>query len=177
MASDASQPEEPPAEPTLPDASPVVEEPIEVNEPVPVEFEVCEEALEPLAWKPPSVPLVKLKKPLREPPSETKPVTTAAIASAPVSATIESEARPSSCPPPDYPRLARRQGQEGTVRVRIYVNAHGDVERVRLERSSGHRLLDRAALDAARGWWFTPATRNGEPVACEIVQPVVFRLR
>jgi protein TonB len=78
--------------------------------------------------------------------------------------------------PPTYPRQARRMGWEGRVLLRVRVDDRGRVDTVRLGRSSGHGLLDRAALDAVRRWRFAPATRGATPVAAWIDVPIRFRL-
>ncbi|MEE8582143.1 MAG: TonB family protein [Myxococcota bacterium] len=49
---------------------------------------------------------------------------------------------------PHYPRLSRRRGEEGRVRVRVEVDGRGGVDEVVLARSSGHRRLDQAAVQA-----------------------------
>lgn len=46
----------------------------------------------------------------------------------------------------DYPPLARRRGWQGRVDVGLHVAADGDLTRIRLVESSGHALLDRAAV-------------------------------
>lgn len=46
----------------------------------------------------------------------------------------------------DYPPVARRRGWEGVVQVGLRVEADGQLSRLRLIASSGHALLDRAAL-------------------------------
>lgn len=89
---------------------------------------------------------------------------------------IKATPRYESNPLPPYPRLARQNRWEGTVRLRAKVTAGGKVEGVSLERSSGHAVLDRSALDGVQRWRFIPATRNGAPVACEVSIPVAFRL-
>lgn len=89
---------------------------------------------------------------------------------------IRATPRYESNPLPPYPRLARQNRWEGTVRLRARVTERGTIERVDLERSSGHAVLDRSALDGVRYWRFIPATRNGVPVACEVSIPVAFRL-
>jgi protein TonB len=48
----------------------------------------------------------------------------------------------------DYPLLARRRGWEGVVRVGVRVEADGQLTRLRVIGSSGHALLDRAALNS-----------------------------
>jgi len=79
-------------------------------------------------------------------------------------------------PLPDYPRLARQNRWEGTVRLRARISPAGTVEEVGLEQSSGYPLLDRAALAGVRRWRFSPASRNGVPVPCDVSIPVAFRL-
>ena len=45
-----------------------------------------------------------------------------------------------------YPRSARRLGLEGTVLVEMVVNQKGQIITVKLAQSSGHELLDQAAI-------------------------------
>lgn len=89
---------------------------------------------------------------------------------------IKAIPRYESNPLPHYPRLARQNRWEGTVRLRAMVTSGGDVKELTLERSSGHALLDRSALEGVMHWRFIPATRGGVPVACEVSIPVAFRL-
>jgi protein TonB len=89
---------------------------------------------------------------------------------------IKATPRYESNPLPHYPRLARQNRWEGTVRLRARVSASGTVEDVALERSSGHEVLDRSALDGVQRWRFIPATRGGLPVTCEVSIPVAFKL-
>ena len=81
-----------------------------------------------------------------------------------------------SNPPPKYPYRARRKGQEGRAILRVKVTASGDASAVWVIRSSGHRLLDDAAVDAVRGWRFQPASRSGTPVDGLVDVPIAFRL-
>ena len=78
---------------------------------------------------------------------------------------------------PAYPERARRAGVAGVVGVRIALAADGTVRAVELTASSGSRLLDEAALAAARASTFEPATRNHAPVASEAVASYRFELR
>ncbi|MFZ9435962.1 MAG: energy transducer TonB [Opitutales bacterium] len=78
---------------------------------------------------------------------------------------------------PAYPERARRAGVAGVVGVRIALAADGTVRRVELTASSGSRLLDEAALEAARASTFEPATRNRAPVESEAVANYRFELR
>ncbi len=79
-------------------------------------------------------------------------------------------------PWPDYPRLARRRGQEGEALLAVTVLADGAPVAVELRTSSGYALLDEAALDAVRRWRFAPALVAGQPVQAVVDVPVVFRL-
>jgi TonB family protein len=65
---------------------------------------------------------------------------------------------------PRYPRLSRRRGEEGTVRVRVELDSQGRVGDIELARTSGYRRLDRAAFqavrEAARGPDFVQSARR-----------------
>jgi len=78
--------------------------------------------------------------------------------------------------PPDYPLEALRRGLEGTVLLRVHVAADGRVAKVEILDSSGHLILDAAAVRAVKSWRFAPATRGGRPVAAVVRQPVRFSL-
>lgn len=77
---------------------------------------------------------------------------------------------------PVYPAAARRRGWEGTVRLEILTDASGAVESVSVEESSGHAVLDDAAVEAARTWTFKPLVKDGQALPGRVRIPVVFRL-
>ena len=79
--------------------------------------------------------------------------------------------------PPEYPALARKRGWEGKVLLVVVVGCDGAVQTVRVQSGSSHDLLDEAALRAVREWRFQPGTRNGEPVAMQVLVPVNFMLQ
>ena len=78
-------------------------------------------------------------------------------------------------PAPDYPPAALRRGESGTVMVRVEVDAAGMPVNVSLDKRSGSRDLDRAAMDAVKRWRFQPAQRNGQAVASSLVIPIDFK--
>jgi protein TonB len=78
--------------------------------------------------------------------------------------------------PPRYPLIARRNGVEGTVNLRVVVSKEGRPVQVQVDRSSGSSALDNAALEAVKGWKFVPARRGQEAVEQPVVVPIVFRL-
>ena len=77
---------------------------------------------------------------------------------------------------PRYPPQAIRQRHEGTVTLLILVGTDGSVKDVKVDKSSGFRELDRAAMDAARKWRFNPTVRNGQKVEGYARVPVNFNL-
>ncbi len=77
---------------------------------------------------------------------------------------------------PAYPALSRRYGEQGTVVLRVLVQADGSAGAVEIKSSSGHRLLDESALSTVRGWRFTPATSDGKPVAEWYQLAIPFKL-
>lgn len=79
-------------------------------------------------------------------------------------------------PPPAYPALSRRIGEEGRVVLRVLVGVNGKPESVEVESGSGSRRLDDAALEAVRKWKFIPARRNNEAVSAYVLVPVKFSL-
>jgi protein TonB len=79
-------------------------------------------------------------------------------------------------PRPDYPALARRRGYQGTVLLKVLVNAGGRAAQVTLARSSGFDILDRGAVKSVSGWRFEPARRNGQPIDMWVEVPVRYAL-
>ena len=79
-------------------------------------------------------------------------------------------------PRAEYPRLARRMGEQGRVMVRVFVSRVGNAEKVELQSTSGSPRLDRAALEAVGRWKFVPARQGEHDVGAWLLVPVVFRL-
>lgn len=69
----------------------------------------------------------------------------------------------SACARPDYPARAAREGAEGTVTLALLINTSGQVADAKVQRTSGSRDLDRAAISALSMCTFKPATANGVP--------------
>jgi protein TonB len=105
---------------------------------------------------------------------------TAAGASTPAQqgagAAVSAKPRYRSNPKPDYPIPSQRRGEEGIVLLNVQVSADGTPAAISLNRSCGHPLLDRAALEAVRRWTFEPARAAGVPVSSLVVIPVRFSL-
>ncbi len=80
-------------------------------------------------------------------------------------------------PRPEYPRPAREAGWEGTVVLRVEVLPNGEAGSVTLHKTSGHVILDTAALSAVQGWRFVPAMDGNFPLRSVVHLPVRFDLK
>jgi protein TonB len=80
-------------------------------------------------------------------------------------------------PRPEYPRLAREAGWEGTVVLLVEVMPDGKAGTVALHKSSGHSVLDDAAVEAVQGWRFKPAMYGNFPIMSVVQLPVRFDLK
>ncbi|MBW8897805.1 MAG: energy transducer TonB [Massilia sp.] len=70
----------------------------------------------------------------------------------------------SACTKPDYPKSSLRNEETGTVTLRFLVAPTGRIVDARVERSSGFRDLDRAALNSISQCLFRPASIDNKPV-------------
>jgi protein TonB len=86
-------------------------------------------------------------------------------------------AAPTRNPLPYYPAAAAARGVQGRVMLRIHITAEGRVASIEVVTSTGHEMLDKAAIDAVRQWIFTPAHRAGRAIAWTTLLPVRFRAR
>jgi len=80
-------------------------------------------------------------------------------------------------PRPPYPAVARARNWEGVSRLRVYVLPNGSAGQVQLAGSSGHDVLDDAAVAAVRGWRFVPAKRGDQAIASWVQFPIVWKLK
>lgn len=76
--------------------------------------------------------------------------------------------------PPVYPRRALELGQQGTVLLHAEIMPDGLPRGLKVAQSSGHELLDSAALAAVRKWEFEPVRVNRKKVAGWVRVPVRF---
>jgi periplasmic protein TonB len=83
--------------------------------------------------------------------------------------------RPTYDPEPEYSEEARRAKYQGDVGLMVIVGPDGRVRDVRLQRSLGMGL-DERAMAAVRQWRFEPAKKDGHPVAVQVSIEVNFRL-
>ena len=79
-------------------------------------------------------------------------------------------------PPPAYPAIALRQGWQGTVLLRVRVLASGHPASVEVQKSSGRKVLDDAAVQTVQGWSFAPAKRGDTPIDGWATVPIEFKV-
>lgn len=82
--------------------------------------------------------------------------------------------RPIRITKPQYPQEAFVKKIEGTVVVEILIDKNGNVVRARVIQSIP--LLDKAAIATVKQWRFSPAIKDGRPVATVANAPVGFRI-
>jgi len=78
-------------------------------------------------------------------------------------------------PDPEYSEEARKAKYQGTVLLWVIVGPDGKAHEVRVQRSLGMGL-DEKAMEAVKLWKFEPAKLNGSPVAVQVNVEVNFHL-
>ncbi len=78
--------------------------------------------------------------------------------------------------PPRYPRRAWELGQQGRVVLRLLIGTEGRASKWKLHRSSGYRLLDKAAIAAVEKWEFEVEKRDSEAKEHWIELPILFHI-
>lgn len=138
--------------------------------------------------EPEAEPRTEPSPPAPKPAPKPAPPAPAAERTTPARSTAKPAPRPSAKPVPAsveraqrllsqhlyYPEAAIAQGLEGEVRLLLLLAADGEITQVDLAASSGHRLLDQAAMRAA--WAMGQLPGNGHSKR-ELILPVIFRLQ
>jgi periplasmic protein TonB len=78
--------------------------------------------------------------------------------------------------PPQFPQKARQRGLEGYVKLNLFINQEGLVEKVKVLEAEPQGVFEDSAIAAAQSWEFTPAEYNGNPVTGWFKRTVSFRL-
>jgi TonB family protein len=74
---------------------------------------------------------------------------------------------------PVYPRLALKRGIVGVVKVKISVSADGVPSQILVIKTSGHKILDDAAMEAIKKWTFTKKNN----LTYFVEKTIVFEIR
>ncbi len=126
----------------------------------------------------PEAPTGVVSAPPEPQPAVTEPVA-AAPAAPPAPPKVElpsSDASYLNNPPPPYPALSKRLGEQGRVVVRVHISADGIATRAEVQRSSGFPRLDDTAVQTVLRWRYVPGTRAGVPEAMWYSVPINFVL-
>ena len=79
-------------------------------------------------------------------------------------------------PHPRYPALSKRLGEQGTVVVRVRIEADGSASQAQVLTSSGFERLDQTALQTVLRWRYVPGKRDGVAEAMWFNIPINFVL-
>ncbi len=91
------------------------------------------------------------------------PVAAAAPAPKPAGVTRGVSEGSAGCEKPEYPREVLMNEEQGTVRIRVLVDTSGKVIDAKVKKSSGSKILDKAATKAYSLCTFKPAMKDGVP--------------
>ena len=106
--------------------------------------------------------------------ADTSATIVASLPPAPPKPSIISRAEPIKRVEPRYPAAAAEFEAAGTIVVRVLVGEDGKVKETRIIKSFGNPACEQAALDAARQWEFSPATKDGVPFEQRVSIPFTF---
>ncbi len=67
-----------------------------------------------------------------------------------------------NCDPPKYPKAALMNEEQGTVALLFLIAADGKVVESKVDKSSGSKSLDKAALNSFSQCKFKPGTKDGK---------------
>ncbi|WP_143890193.1 energy transducer TonB, partial [Tepidimonas alkaliphilus] len=165
------------SQPTRPPVTPTAAEPSQAAEPTPAPTPVAEALRDPAPTSPPA-------------PSAPGPSAAAAPVAAPAAPAVaaappapppkielpSASAAYLNNPPPAYPALSRRLGEQGRVVLRVRIEPDGTASAAEIRTSSGYERLDKAALEAVLRWRYVPGKRDGVPEAMWFLVPIQFVL-
>jgi protein TonB len=155
------KPKPAPPPPPPPPAKPVVQPKVSRPPPAPMPIAIPDPVPAPQApvgTTEPPAPLPPIAAPVAPP----APPAPAPAPPAPPAITLPStNADYLQNPPPAYPAVSKRLGEQGKVLLRVLIGVDGLPKSIEVKRSSGFERLDRAAMDAVRNWRFVPGKRNG----------------
>ncbi len=77
-------------------------------------------------------------------------------------------------PAPVYPKTAKVKGFQGIVELNVFVTKEGKVAELKVEKSSGYKILDKSALKAVKKWRFSPGSKGYKPCEMWVKIPVEF---
>ena len=132
----------------------------------------------PVPPPPPAKPVVQSKPPPPQPQQQAAPsAPTAPVQSTGPKTVQASQVAYVNPPQPIYPARSRRQGEKGTVMIRVLIDTAGMPAQATVQNSSGFTALDESALSAVKAARFRPYTEGGVPQAVWVLVPINFVLQ
>jgi protein TonB len=86
----------------------------------------------------------------------------AAIGTSVIAAEVPAQFDAKSCKA-EYPKAALMNEEQGVVSMMFLVSAEGRVLESKLDKTSGYKNLDRAAITAVSACKFKPGSKDGKP--------------
>lgn len=118
--------------------------------------------------------------PLTSPPAATNPTPNAPASATnttvPATTAPRFDAAYLDNPAPKYPAISRRLGEQGLVKLRVFVESNGKPAKIELFKSSKSSRLDQTAIDTVGQWKFIPAKHGNENIADWVIVPIHFSL-
>lgn len=74
-----------------------------------------------------------------------------------------------------YPETAKKEGIEGRVYIKAFINENGDVVNAEIIKGT-EESLDKAALEAVKSTKFEPGRQKGKAVKVQVTVPILFKL-
>jgi len=76
-----------------------------------------------------------------------------------------------------YPRLAQRRGWQGEVQLSLRIKANGELSKIQVLHSSGHQVLDEAAMESLHDVKRLPqAVALLQGISMDLILPVIYKL-
>ena len=76
-----------------------------------------------------------------------------------------------------YPRLLKEAGIGGTINIWVFIDKNGTVKNAQVQKSSGNKTLDEAALNASKEFQFTPALNRDQRVPVWVAIPITYSVK
>lgn len=76
----------------------------------------------------------------------------------------------------EYPKIALKNGWEGTVELLVEVLQDGSIKSIVILKSSGYDVLDKSSVECVKRWKFRPARVGTKAVDSKIIIPIRYKI-
>ena len=74
-----------------------------------------------------------------------------------------------------YPRIAKKRNLQGEALIEVWLDEEGEQVKQILLASTGHQVLDKAAMKTIAKWKFGPQEVSGKAIAHRVHIPIRFK--